>query len=147
MPEEKPAAGNMPAAMQNTGEVDESRTRGRYLARVSIFSAIACCTMNCVLFQLTAKQPGGPSELANALVGYSSLLLVLLGFVAGVAGFILGLKQSSRDTTIIASLGVMLCGGILFLMVWFLILLQNAKAPKDSAQASKAICHDCRAVV
>lgn len=137
----------MTEAQPPSTDVDESRSWPRFLARTSIFAAITCCTMNCVLFQLTAKQPGGPSELANAIVGYSSLIIVVLGFVAGLVAFFQGFRQQTRDTSIIASLGLILCSGILFLMVWFLILLQNAKAPKPSAQASTAICHDCRVVV
>lgn len=105
----------------------EFRSWPRFLARCSIFAGMACCTMNCVLYQLTAKQPGGPSSLANILVSSASLLLVLAGFIAGLIAFFRGLKQQSRDTTIIATIGLTLCGGILFLMVWFLLLLQNAK--------------------
>ncbi|MGV3605629.1 MAG: hypothetical protein ACO1RA_04415 [Planctomycetaceae bacterium] len=123
----------MTEAQPSSTDVDESRSWPRFWARTSIFAAITCCTMNCVLFQLTAKQPGGPSELANAIVGYSSLLLVILGFFAGLVAFFQGFRQKTRDTSIIASLGLILCGGILFLMVWFLLLLQNAKGPKASA--------------
>lgn len=123
----------MTEAQPPSTDADESRSWPRFLARTSIFAAITCCTMNCVLFQLTAKQPGGPSELANAVVGYSSLLIVILGFFAGLVAFFQGFRQQTRDTSIIASLGLILCGGILFLMVWFLLLLQNAKGPKASA--------------
>lgn len=131
----------MTEAQPPSTDVDESRSWPRFLARTSIFAAITCCTMNCVLFQLTAKQPGGPSALANAIVGYSSLLIVVLGFVAGLAAFFQGFRQQTRDTSIIASLGLILCGGILFLMVWFLLLLQNAKALKASARAFTTPCH------
>jgi ABC-type transport system involved in multi-copper enzyme maturation permease subunit len=96
----------------------DARSPTRLLARLSIAAALLSCTLNCVFSQLAAR-----FETATAtygwLVDWSSLVVVLAGIVLGAIGLAGGLRKRSPDTAMIATIGLVLNLGIIFVIVWY----------------------------
>ena len=92
----------------------------RWAARGSLLAAFVCFAMNCVFMQLTRKQLPSETELANQIVGWSSMAVVIAGLVAGAAAFVGGWKERSRETMVMAAMGVLINGGIVLITLWLL---------------------------
>jgi hypothetical protein len=92
----------------------------RWASRASLLSAFVCFAMNCVFMQLTRKQLPSETELANQIVGWTSIAVVIAGLVAGGAAFLGGWKAHGRETMFMAALGILLNGGIVLVTVWLL---------------------------
>lgn len=82
--------------------------------------------MNCVFMQLTRRQLPSETELANQIVGWASMAVVIAGIVAGAAAFVGGRKERSRDTLVMAAIGMLLNGGIVLVTLWMLYLIEAA---------------------
>ena len=54
-----------------------------------------------------------------------SLSIVVLGLACGIAGVIGGLRRGSRDTVMIAGLGLFIGGGYFLLTVWGIVFLSG----------------------
>lgn len=116
----------MPAADQPTDAavpVDDSRTLGRWLARLSALAAFVCFTLNCVLNQLLNKDGLPAGAVWNQVVGYASALVVLGGIVLGSVGLVAGIRRRSLDTAGVAIIGLVLNLGIVFVTLWALYAL------------------------
>lgn len=106
--------------MVKAKEAEDSHSWPRWLARASLMAAFLCFAMNCVLMQVTSKQQPQETQLASAIVGWSSLAVVIAGLVVGVVAGVYGWKSRDRDTLVIAALGAALNGGIVLVMLWLL---------------------------
>jgi hypothetical protein len=82
--------------------------------------------MNCVFMQLTRRQAPTETELANQIVGWTSLAVVIAGIVAGAAAAVRGWRN--RDTLVIAALGLALNVGIVLVTLWMLYQLSLARS-------------------
>ena len=101
----------------------DSGSWGRRLARLSILAAFLSCTFNCVFSQVASR--AGPSlGRFGWLVDWSSLLVVLAGATLGVAGILGGRRRQSRDTQVIAGIGLALNLGIVFVVVWYFTIVR-----------------------
>ena len=120
-----PANKPSPETPRDNLPTDDSRSWGRFLARTSIMAAMLCCTMNCVLNQWTAKRLEQQIDLARIVVDYGSAAVIATGLACGLAGLVLGLRKKSTDTTIMGCLGLILNGGIVFVVWWGMTVLKN----------------------
>lgn len=89
-------------------------------------AAFLCFTINCVFMQLTGRQLPSETPVANLVVGWSSMVVVIAGLIAGFLGLAAGIRRRSLDTALIASIGLVLCGGIIFVRLWVLYVISRA---------------------
>ena len=112
-----------PLAMENAPPDPESRTLSRQLARLSPLAAMVSCALNCVFLQVSMRvawlQP------YSWLVDWPSLLLVIGGVGLGLAGLVGGVWRRSFDTAVIATIGLVLNLGIVFVVVWFFTMVNH----------------------
>jgi hypothetical protein len=94
------------------------RSWSRHLARWSVLAAFFSCSLNCVFNQLTARAAAVLGRF-DAFVGWGSLLLVLAGMALGASALVGGWRSRSADTMVIALIGLILNGGIVFVVVWY----------------------------
>jgi hypothetical protein len=108
--------------VRSIGDFD-LHSRGRLLARLSVVAALLSCACNCVFSQL-ASRIGSSLGQFGGIVDWSSLAIVLAGLGCGVAAIAAGVRRKSPDTTMIAAIGVILNGGILFFVVLYFAVLR-----------------------
>jgi hypothetical protein len=70
--------------------------------------------------QSERKQTEAVASAINLIGSSLSLPLIVAGVVCGIAGILGGLRRGSRDTVIIATLGLFISGGFLLLTIWAL---------------------------
>ena len=99
---------------------DDAHRWPRWAARGSLASAFVCFAMNCVFMQLTRRQLPSETDLANQLVGWGSLGVLIAGVVAGVAAIVGATGDRNRETLALAALGLLLNGGVIGVMLWLL---------------------------
>ena len=99
----------------------------RWAARASLAAVFVCFAMNCVFLQLTRNQPPSETELVNQIVGWSSMAVLIGGIVAGAAAFVGGWKMRSRETMVLAAMGVVFSGGIVLATLWMLYQIKLAQ--------------------
>ena len=92
---------------------------------MSILAAYICFTLTCTFHQLTAKQKADEVWLLNQIVGWISLLIVAGGIGLGIYGLVQGIKRRNQ-TAGIATIGLVLNLGIVFVMLWFLWMFRKA---------------------
>ena len=103
----------------------DARSTPRHLARLSIVAAFLSCTLNCVFNQLASRAAAWLGSL-GWLVDWSSLTIVLAGVVLGAIGLAGGLRRKSADTATIATIGLVLNLGILFVVIWYFAVVRPA---------------------
>jgi hypothetical protein len=108
---------------RSPGDV-EMRSWGRQLARWSVLAAFLSCTLNCVFNQLGARAAASLGQFDKA-VGWTSLLMVIAGAALGVAGLASGWRRRAVDTMVIAGIGLVLNGGIVFVVVWYFTMIRR----------------------
>ena len=101
----------------------DAGSRARLVARLSILAAFLSCTLNCVFSQVAARA-GNWLGRFDWLVGWSSLLIVLLGVTLGAMGLVGGWRRKSPETQVIAGLGLALNFGIVFVVVWYFAVVR-----------------------
>lgn len=102
----------------------DARTWSRQLARGSILAAFLSCTLNCVFNQLASRAAASLGRF-DGLIDWLSLLMVLAGIALGVAGMLGGSRRKSPDTMVIAGIGLVLNGGIVFVVVWYFTMVRR----------------------
>ena len=111
----------------NEQKVDRDQSSiGRRLSRASVLAAFASCALNCVFSQLAARLAWVAAY--SGPVDWLSLGVVLAGAACGISGLVLGLRRKSPDTAIIASIGLLLNLGILFIVIWYFAIIRPAAA-------------------
>ena len=111
----------------NEQKIDrDHKSVGRRLSRASVLAAFISCALNCVISQLAARLAWVAAYVG--LVDWLSLGVVLAGAACGVSGLVLGLRRKSPDTVIIASIGLLLNLGILFVVIWYFAIIRPATA-------------------
>lgn len=106
--------------MNDASNRDGSPSWPRWAARASLAAALICFAMNCVFMQLTRQQLPSETELANQIVGWTSMAVLIAGIVAGAAAFVGGWKDARRETPVLAAMGILLNGGIIGVTLWLL---------------------------
>ena len=96
----------------------------RVLARLSIVSAFACFTFNCVASQLSQRHAGGLRWLLLAASVLSTAIVI--GGV-GLGGYAVwtGLRKRDTDTWMIGPIGLLMNLGILFVMGIMMLVLRS----------------------
>ncbi len=117
---EQPAKDELPAG-------EDSAHWSRQAARLSAASAFVCFTLSCVVNQLLLKDPQQPRDTLRLVVDCLAALIVVCGLISGTAGLIGGIRKKSSDTIGIAIIGLVLHGGIAFVVLWGLWVLRSAK--------------------
>lgn len=112
------------ALEQQSPDHVEMRSWGRQVARWSVLAAFLSCTLNCVFNQLAARAAASFGQF-DRVVGWTSLLMVIAGATLGVAGLVSGWRRRSVDTMVIAGIGLVLNGGILFVVVWYFTMIRR----------------------
>ncbi len=108
--------------------LDSAANWPRWAARASLAAAFVCFAMNCVFMQLTRKQLPAETELANLIVGWSSMGVVVAGIAAGAAALAGGWKERTRETVVMAAKGLIINGGIVLVTLWLLYRIGQASA-------------------
>ncbi len=119
--------GGLAAAMTNPPAVDDSRAWPRWAARGSLLAAFVCFAMNCVFMQVTRNQPPQETELANQIVGWSSMAVVIGGIAAAACALAVAARRGWRETAVIAAAGLLLNGGIVLVTLWMLYQVSLAR--------------------
>lgn len=122
MPEPAETPGELEKHPQPKGAEQETRSRARYAARISVACAYLCFTLSCAMNQLflrDAKSTNAQDALRLA-VDSLSMSVVVLGLLLGSYGLVAGIRARSRDTSLISCIGLVLNGGIVFVVVWVL---------------------------
>ncbi|HUE74930.1 MAG TPA: hypothetical protein VMP01_28950 [Pirellulaceae bacterium] len=112
--------------MTDASNRDGSPSWPRWAARASLAAAFVCFAMNCVFMQLTRRQLPSETELANQIVGWASLAVLIAGIIAGAAAIIGGWKEPRRETLVLAAMGILLSGGIIGVTLWLLYQISQA---------------------
>jgi hypothetical protein len=102
----------------------DARSWSRQFARSSVLAAFLSCTLNCGFNQLAARAAQSLGRF-EGLVGWMSLLVVLVGIVLGTAGLVGGWRRRSVDTMTIAGIGLVLNSGIVFVVVWYFAVIRR----------------------
>lgn len=97
----------------------------RLAARVSVIGAFLCFTLNCVVNQLLLKNPQPGREGWWLAADGVSMLVLAAGVIAGIIGIIGGVRRKSSDTVGIATIGLVLNCGILFVALWLRSVLRS----------------------
>ncbi len=108
----------------DVGAQSDARTWSRQLARGSILAAFLSCTLNCVFNQLASRAAATLGRF-DGLIDWTSLLMVLAGMALGVAGMLGGWRRKSPDTMVIAGIGLVLNGGIVFMVIWYFTIVRR----------------------
>ena len=101
----------------------------RWAARASLTAAFVCFALNCVFMQLTREQLPSETELANQIVGSLGLAILIAGIVSAAAALVGGWKHSSRETLVLALMGILLNGGVIAAMLWLRNQIDKAQLP------------------
>jgi hypothetical protein len=116
---------NSEAATEDPSSNDvDVRSWSRQLARWSVLAAFLSCTLNCVFNQLASRAAAALGQF-DAVVGWASLLVVLAGIVLGAVSLTGGWRRRSVDTMVIAGIGLVLNGGIVFVVVWYFTMIRR----------------------
>lgn len=107
--------------------ISDARTKARYFARASILAPFAALAIMWIARQLERRQAEAVASSINAIGSTLSLLLILAGVAFGIAGIVGGLRRGSRDTVLIAALGLFLSGGFLLLTAWAVVFTAGAR--------------------
>lgn len=99
----------------------------RWAARASLAAAFVCFATNCVFMQLTRRQLPSETELANQIVGWSSMAVLIVGVIAGGAALVGSLKSGNRETFVMAVMGVFFNGGIIAATMWLLYQISQSR--------------------
>ena len=99
----------------------------RHAARFSVISFFVCVTLSCVTNNLLFKNPQQPQDALRLVIDCLAALVVLNGFIFGIAGLIGGIRKKSSDTIGIAIIGLVLHSGIVFVVLWGLWILRSVK--------------------
>ena len=100
----------------------------RWAARGALLSAFVCFAINCVFMQLTRDQPPSETILLNQIVGWSSMAVVVAGIAAGAAALAGGWKERSRETLVMAAMGLLFNAGIVLVTLWMLYVIRQWRA-------------------
>ncbi len=99
----------------------------RHAARLSVISFFACATLSCVTNNLLFRNSQQPQVMLRMVVDSIAALVLLGGFICGIAGLIGGVRKKSADTIGIAIIGLVLQSGTVFVVLWGLWVLRSAK--------------------
>ncbi len=107
--------------------IADARTRPRYLARAAIVAPFAALAIMWVARQLERDQSASITSAINIVGSAVSFLFILAGIGLGITAIVGGLRRGSRDTVIIAAIGLLLSSGFLLLTAYAFIYLQTAR--------------------
>jgi hypothetical protein len=91
-------------------EENEGKNWPRQCARAANIAPLAAVLLTCLAGGLARNQPENVLHQLNLLSSTVALVLVVGGLAAGVYGVIGGRRRGSRDTVIIAALGLLVGG-------------------------------------
>jgi anti-sigma-K factor RskA len=75
----------------------------------------------------TRNRPPNETLLLNQLVGWGSMAVVVAGIAAAAAALAGGWKEQSRETLLLAVLGLVLNVGIVLVTLWMLYVIRQAR--------------------
>lgn len=96
------------------------------MARGAMVAPFAALAIMWIARQLERKQTDAVASAINFMGSTLSVVLIVAGIVLGVAAVIGGLRRGSRDTIIIALLGLAISSGFFLLTVWAYIFARGA---------------------
>lgn len=106
--------------------VADAKTRPRYMARASMVAPFAALAIMWIAQQLEREQSETVVNSINLIASSVSMALILAGIGLGIAAIVGGRRLGSRDTIVIATLGLFLGCGFLLLTAYAFYFLRTA---------------------
>jgi hypothetical protein len=107
--------------------VADSRSWPRRCARASILLPFAAPVLMAIAQQVAKPRDPAVGEAIYLIASWTAMLLILAALALGVAGLVGGRRRGSRDTMMIAGIGLFVSGGLFLLSVWVNVFVALAR--------------------
>ena len=96
----------------------------RHLARLSMIAAVLCFLSQLAYAQLTAKEKTATWQTADRAAAAVGIGLLVSGVVLGGVALFGAFRTKNYDTGVIAILGIVVNGGVLAFLAWYLLVVR-----------------------
>lgn len=96
----------------------------RRLARLAMVAAVVCFLLQVSYAQLVAKEKSSAWSATDRVVAAAGIGLLLSGAVLASLSLIGAVRAKNYDTGVMATIGLVINGGVLALIVWYLLVVR-----------------------